>query len=619
MGRKRKNAVYAFFSFSKENNSSTCQVLGCSAVVKGDHGTNLMYHLSSNHPTEYKIVTERNRLMKDVTNKENNITDAAASTSTGGVTAPSTNKINYLKNQCVNLVTVHGRPFSMIDDLAFRNIISMISINSREAQSLNSHSIKQFVSQIAEKKRADIAADIRGRMISIKVDSATRLDRSFFAVNTQYIVDGSIHIKHLGVVELHARSTAEYLKEKLLYILRKFKINIEQIYSITTDNGANMVKIVRLLNDELNDSDSDEEFNQDMEMEPIQISLRSDSDDTEHAYCITSVRCAAHTLQLAVNDAINEDESKCIVEEARAIVRKLRTPTMKNILQIAKKNKPILDITTRWHSTLDMLERLIELREYCSSNPGEILFVAPTTWDALHDLINALKPAKVLTKLLQEEQLTLGDFYYHWSRCYLETSHVQVPLAQLICSHMKIRQMQLMHNSTFVGALYLDPRFQVVLSAEEELLAIRHLNETWLQILKVEADIMQTESDNQDTFQAVPVVVDEMESILSQTEQLKRCSQREHYIQTRANIRAILENFSAHPRLPSKQNIIQFWKSKELSEPQLYRLANTVIATPATQVTVERFFSSLKFILNDLRYNLSNNIVEDILIIRNNS
>lgn len=158
-----------------------------------------------------------------------------------------------------------------------------------------------------------------------------------------------------------------------------------------------------------------------------------------------------------------------------------------------------------------------------------------------------------------------------------------------------------------------------MLLAEEELLAIRHLNETWLQILKVEVDVMTTETDNQDTSEPVSVVVDEMKSILSQTEQLKRRSQREHYIQTRANITAILENFSAHPRLPSNQNIIQFWKNKALSEPQLYRLANTVLATPATQVSVERLFSSLKFILNDLRYNLSNNIVEDILILRNNS
>lgn len=164
-------------------------------------------------------------------------------------------------------------------------------------------------------------------------------------------------------------------------------------------------------------------------MELIQISLQRDSDDTEQAYCITSVRCAAHTLQLAVNASINEDESIYIVEEAHAIVRKLRTPTIKNILQMANKKKPILEITTRWHSTLDMIESKVELKQYCSITPGEILYVSLTTWNATNDLINALKPSKILTKLLQEEQLTLGDFYYHWSRCYLETSHVQVPLA----------------------------------------------------------------------------------------------------------------------------------------------------------------------------------------------
>lgn len=35
-----------------------------------------------------------------------------------------------------------------------------------------------------------------------------------------------------------------YLKETVLNVLKKFKINQNQIYSITTDNGANMVKAV---------------------------------------------------------------------------------------------------------------------------------------------------------------------------------------------------------------------------------------------------------------------------------------------------------------------------------------------------------------------------------------
>lgn len=585
-----------------------------------------MYHLSSQHPDEYKIVNDRNRLAKDESNKENDSTLANTSTDSYNNNQPttsttsSTNKYTFLKNQCVNLVTVHGRPFSIIEDLAFKNIISMTGISPREAQSLNSHSIKMFVSQAAEIKRSEIAAAIKGRMISLKVDSATRLDRSFFAVNAQYILDGKILVKNLGVTELYARSTAEYLKDKLLYIMRKYCILEQQIYSITTDNGANMIKMTQLLNDGDNDSDED-----DTDTEPLEILLNNnvydvDNTEPEIPYSVTSIRCAAHTLQLAVNDALQEDESIHTINEARSVVRKLRTPTMRNMLKASNKNKPLLDVATRWHSTLDMLERLVDLKEYCSQTPGEALYVSPTTWDALNDLITSLKPAKILTKVLQREQLTIGDFYYHWSKCYLETSRLYLPLAQFICKYIKIREKQLMLNPTFVSALYLDPRFNVVLSADEEALANKHLNMTWRQILKVEAISMPVpEDESSSTSQLVSDAVDEMESILAETEKIKYRNRRDRYVQTHANITALLENFSCHPRIPPTEDILTFWKNKAVCEPQLFRLATTVLATPATQVSVERFFSSLKFILSDLRYNLNDNIVEDILVLRNNS
>ena len=45
---------------------------------------------------------------------------------------------------------------------------------------------------------------------------------------------------------------------------------------------------------------------------------------------------------------------------------------------------------------------------------------------------------------------------------------------------------------------------------------------------------------------------------------------------------------------------------------------DTVIALAVTQVTVERTFSGLNYILNDLRFRMKEDIVDDIMVLRTN-
>ena len=80
----------------------------------------------------------------------------------------------------------------------------------------------------------------------------------------------------------------------------------------------------------------------------------------------------------------------------------------------------------------------------------------------------------------------------------------------------------------------------------------------------------------------------------------------------------MLRKFADQPRLDSKQNILEFWNKEKNNSPELYSLAQIALAVPPTQVSVERLFSSLKYVLSPLRYNLSDDIVNDILILRTN-
>lgn len=84
-------------------------------------------------------------------------------------------------------------------------------------------------------------------------------------------------------------------------------------------------------------------------------------------------------------------------------------------------------------------------------------------------------------------------------------------------------------------------------------------------------------------------------------------------------------NISASGKEPSEVepvtppfDILEYWKKRKFSNPRVYRLAMVVLAAPSTQVTVERLFSQVKFILTDSRMRLSSVSVKDIMVLKMN-
>ena len=62
-----------------------------------------------------------------------------------------------------------------------------------------------------------------------------------------------------------------------------------------------------------------------------------------------------------------------------------------------------------------------------------------------------------------------------------------------------------------------------------------------------------------------------------------------------------LEKYGTEPRLNSRLSVLQFWQQKKFEYPELFKLSEIVLAVPMTQVSVERAFSGLRFVLSDLR------------------
>lgn len=87
------------------------------------------------------------------------------------------------------------------------------------------------------------------------------------------------------------------------------------------------------------------------------------------------------------------------------------------------------------------------------------------------------------------------------------------------------------------------------------------------------------------------------------------------------NIRKAFFEIEAYKekRINIDADLMEYWNEKKYVFPWLRKLACIVHAVPATQVSVERAFSALKLVLGDLRYNLSEEKLAAIMMLKLNS
>lgn len=245
------------------------------------------------------------------------------------------------------------------------------------------------------------------------------------------------------MVQITKRHTAANLKEEILKCLKEYNIEMSQIYSNTTDNGANVLKVSRLLQ-EMQQENIDEEHVDDAESNQIESNLES---------ILSIVRCAAHTIQLAANDVIKTLTSE--IEECRKIAKHLRTLVRSGTENIAL---PCLDVVTRWNSTYDMINKILSLKEYIENLDSLSIF--DINWSFIQNFVTAFAPLAKCTIKLQTEQYILGDFFRDWLTCELELEKLVLNIyASALLSAMRSRKEKLLKHDAFAGAIYLDPRF----------------------------------------------------------------------------------------------------------------------------------------------------------------
>ncbi|KAH9384107.1 hypothetical protein HPB48_026093 [Haemaphysalis longicornis] len=107
-----------------------------------------------------------------------------------------------IMNSCVELVARNSQPFRLIDDSGFRKITDPVlkAVNAKRA--IAAETLEDRLQEEAKSKREEISQSLKNWMFSLKIDSASRLDRALLGINAQYAENGKLILQPLAMKKL---------------------------------------------------------------------------------------------------------------------------------------------------------------------------------------------------------------------------------------------------------------------------------------------------------------------------------------------------------------------------------------------------------------------------------
>lgn len=260
---------------------------------------------------------------------------------------------------------------------------------------------------------------------------------------------------------------------------------------------------------------------------------------------------------------------------------------------------------------------MIDLKQFCDDHLDGI---DETDWMHVEQIIKTLEPFNKYSKKLQSETVTLSDFYGYWTILRIKVSKSEEEFSQKLLVQMNKYHDILIGNPTLIGAVYLDPRYQRGLGNEKSL-AVKFLADLYEKIIKIEVpNDASAATENKEDNNHGDGSYDDLDQYLDACNSAYG-SERTNSSNTqnaRPIISNILNEFDGKERLSLTASILEYWKEKKNTHPELYKLASVVMAIPPTQTSVERAFSALALVVTSHRTKLGDECLQNILLIRLN-
>ncbi|KAE9542433.1 hypothetical protein AGLY_003294 [Aphis glycines] len=596
-GSKQRSTVWEHFKKNVDKTTVSCQICKKDLKFYGNT-TNLKEHLKRKHPTaliipastaddpdsELHSIESINNLSNFQSSSTNSNSQTESSTLNQTLTKRSrqltlygTTKNNELTvaenneiDKClVKMITADYQPLSIVENVGFleftKKIQPLYTPPSRKLLTTKLLPDQYNVIYLKLKYMLENVNDV-----SITTDMWTSdSTRSYITVTCHFIFNDCLYSPVLATEEVKESHTGENIASALSNIFNEWNIS-NKIVTIVSDNGAN---IKHAINDHL---------------------LKY-----HHP-------CVAHTLNLSVNESINQNtEFLRVLKICRAIVghfkhSNLATEKLKEFQK--QMGLPELkvkqDVCTRWNSSLNMIERLIQIKNPLSAAMSSLRrapnCLTSNEWDIITDCAPILKPFESLT---------------------IELSGEKYPTLSLVIPLVRGLQYTVRKVRPETDA---DPKLKKTAFGLED---NANNSQQWL-VDELTSIISINNGANDNNIENIN------ETPASLTSTGSSYSLWDHFDQKVTEVRSVIcPNVSATlmmrqylelPHLPREKNSLDFWKQHKMILPELYKLQQKYLCIPATSVPSERVFSKAGLLTNDRRNRLSPKNLNYIIFLNSN-
>ena len=241
----------------------------------------------------------------------------------------SKEKISVINELVLGFIVRGQRPISIVEDDAFVDLLAYLEPGYRcPGRTYFTDAIDAKYKLVAARLTL-LLADVTD--ICITTDTWTSVaTESYLTITVHYISKDWLMRSHvLGTMLLEERHTGENLSKWMLKMVRKFNTDPSRIVADVHNNASNIVSAMNLL---------------------------------KQSHGWESIRCSAHTLQLAVHSAIGADARiQSVLASARKLVEHFRRSSTANSALTKQQEqmqlKPldlVQDVATRWSSTFSV-------------------------------------------------------------------------------------------------------------------------------------------------------------------------------------------------------------------------------------------------------------------------
>ena len=618
MASKSSSKRSVCWKFFEEISTQEARCNLCPTTLKTKNGstTSLNRHLLSRHLIQYEE-EKRRRQPKDITPQYPDIfAEENDGASVEQVAQPSTTptssqaaarptstsvqpKINsamesqtpygirhprkiQLDRKVLDLIVIDLQPLSVVEDKAFRALLYAMD---KRYTMIARHTLRDvLLPKVYKERKSALFLELAAvDHVGITTDQWTsRATEGYTTVTCHYVKpDWTLASPVLATQSTGERHNGENMAEELKDIFKTFGIQ-NKVTSVVTDNAKNAKKAVRI---------------------------------TKH----DNQPCFAHTLNLIVSHALEDDESNSDIKKVKDIVAffKLSVNATKDLRDLHNKNSTEFKklknaVKTRWNSTYIMLRSFLhqhkEVKSILCIHDKHDLTLTDAAIERLKQTMTTLEPFFIATEELSTEKHTSISKVLTLVKILQSNNNVSDSLSQSLKDYIDLYLGASEDRPLLRQASFLDPRYRDYGFSRGDSLD------------KTKSELTEKMLMNQ-----VPEEKKKDES-LPEPPPAKKTNALWKLFDDNADVEATdsshesvitaeLKLYSEAPRLNRLADPLQWWRRYSMRLPNLAKLAKEILAVPATSVPSERVFSKAGELISAKRSRLGKGTVNMVLFL----